>query len=64
MPWLRGLVAGLSPCKPEFGPRPLIVEFVVHGVALYQVYFAVTSAFHCHCHSDSWTYSCCIYRLL
>jgi len=33
VPWLRRSVAGLSPQRPGFDPRPFHVEFVVNKVA-------------------------------
>jgi hypothetical protein len=38
MPWLRWLVAGLSPWGPEFVPRSIHVGFVVDKVALGQFF--------------------------
>jgi hypothetical protein len=38
VPWLRRLVAGLSPRKPGFDPGSVHVGFVVHKVALGQVF--------------------------
>jgi len=37
MPWLRGIVVGLSPRRPPFGHRSLHMRFVVEIVALRQV---------------------------
>jgi hypothetical protein len=37
VPWLRRLVAGLSPRRPEFDPGSVHVGFVVDTVALGQV---------------------------
>jgi hypothetical protein len=37
VPWLRGLVAGLSPQRHGFDPESVHVAFVMHGVALGQV---------------------------
>jgi hypothetical protein len=34
VPWLRSLVAGLSPQRPGFEPRSIHVGFVVDEVAL------------------------------
>ena len=34
VPWLRLLVAGVSPRRPGCNPRPVHVEFVVDKVAL------------------------------
>jgi hypothetical protein len=41
MPWLRQLVADLSPEKPGFYPKPLHVGFVGDRVALGQVYLQI-----------------------
>jgi hypothetical protein len=38
VPWLRRLVAGLSPRRPRFDPGPVHVGFVVDKVALGQVF--------------------------
>ena len=38
VPWLRRLVAGLSPRRPGFDPGPVHVRFVVDKVALGQVF--------------------------
>jgi hypothetical protein len=38
MPWLRSLVAGLSPRRPGFAPGSIHVGFVVDKVALGQVF--------------------------
>ena len=38
VPWLRRLVAGLSPRKPGFDPVSVYVGFVVEKVALGQVF--------------------------
>jgi small ligand-binding sensory domain FIST len=37
VPWLRQLVAGLSPRRTSFAPRSVSVELVVDEVALGQV---------------------------
>jgi hypothetical protein len=37
VPWLRRLVAGLSPQSPEFAPGSIHVAFLVDRVALGQV---------------------------
>jgi len=37
IPQLRQLVAGLSPQKPGFNPRPVQEGFVVENVAMRQV---------------------------
>jgi hypothetical protein len=41
MPWLRSLVAGLSPRRPRFAPGSIHVGFVVVKVALGQVFLRV-----------------------
>jgi hypothetical protein len=41
VPWLRRLVAGLSPRRPGFDPGPVHVGFVVDKVALVQVFTRV-----------------------
>jgi hypothetical protein len=41
VPWLRLLVAGLSPQRPGFAPRSIHVGFVVDRVALGQVFLQV-----------------------
>jgi hypothetical protein len=41
VPWLRLLVAGLSSRRPGFASRSIHVGFVVHKVALGQVYLQV-----------------------
>ena len=41
MPWLRPLVAGLSPRRPWFDPGSVHVEFMVDKVALGQVFLRV-----------------------
>jgi hypothetical protein len=51
MPWLRQLVAGLSPWKPGFVPRSVHVEFVMHRVTLRQVFLWVLH-FTSSCHSS------------
>jgi hypothetical protein len=38
VPWLRWLVAGLSPRRPGFNPGSVHVEFEVDKVALGQVF--------------------------
>jgi len=57
-PWLSRSVAGISPQKPGFDPRPVRVEFVVDKVAmgqspLPQRYFD----FSCQYHSTNALYS-------
>jgi hypothetical protein len=41
VPWLKRLVAGLSPRRPGFAPGSILVGFVVDKVALGQVYLRV-----------------------
>jgi hypothetical protein len=41
MPWLRSLVAGLSPRRPGFAPGSIHVGFVVDKMALGQVFLRV-----------------------
>jgi hypothetical protein len=41
VPWLRSLVAGLSPRRPRFAPGSIRVGFVVDKVALEQVFLKV-----------------------
>jgi hypothetical protein len=41
MPWLRRLVAGLSPRGPGFDPRSVQVKFMMNRVALEQVCLTV-----------------------
>jgi hypothetical protein len=53
-PWLRRLVAGLSPWRPGFDPGSLHVGFVVEKVALGQVFPPSTSVFPCHRCSITW----------
>jgi hypothetical protein len=43
VPWLRRLVAGLSPRRPGFDPGSVHVRFVVDKVALGQVFLRVVS---------------------
>jgi hypothetical protein len=47
MPWLRQLVAGLSPRRPGLDPGSVHVGFVVDKVVLGQVFFPSTSVFPC-----------------
>jgi hypothetical protein len=47
VPWLRRLVAGLSPRRPGFDPGSVHVGFVVDKVALGQVFSPSTSVFPC-----------------
>jgi hypothetical protein len=49
--WLGQLVAGLSPRRPGFDPRPVHVGFVVDKVALGQVFPPSTSASPCQFYS-------------
>jgi hypothetical protein len=41
VPWLRSLVAGLSPLNPEFAPGSIHVGFLVDKVALGKVFLRV-----------------------
>jgi hypothetical protein len=41
VPWLRWLVAGFSPRRPELAPSSVHVGFVVNKVALRQVFLRV-----------------------
>jgi hypothetical protein len=41
VPWLKRLVAGLSPWRPGFAPGSIHVGFVVDRVALWQVFLRV-----------------------
>jgi hypothetical protein len=41
LPWLRSLVAGLSPRRPGFAPGSILMVFVVEKVALVQVFLRV-----------------------
>jgi hypothetical protein len=41
MPWLRQLVAGLSPQRPKFAPRSIHMGFVEDRVALGQGFLLV-----------------------
>jgi hypothetical protein len=50
VPWLRRLVAGLSPRRPGFVPRSLYVGFVVDKVALGQALLRVILFYHSPCH--------------
>jgi hypothetical protein len=50
VPWLRRLVAGLSPRRPGFDPGSVHVGFVVDKVALGQVFPRVLR-FSCQFHS-------------
>jgi hypothetical protein len=45
LPWLRSLVADLSPRRPGFTPGSIIVGFVVDKVALGQVFLRVLRLF-------------------
>lgn len=38
VPWLRRFVAVLSPQRPEFSPRTMLLGFVVHKVGVGQVF--------------------------
>jgi hypothetical protein len=53
VPWLRWLVAGLSPQKLRFAPRPVHVEFEVGQVPLpsfsvFSCQYRSTVALHAH----------------
>jgi hypothetical protein len=50
VPWLRRLVAGLSPRRPGFNPGSVHMGFVVDKVALGQVFLPRTSVFSCQFH--------------
>jgi hypothetical protein len=39
MPWLRRLVAGVSPRRAGFDPKPVHVGFVVDKVAVEQIFY-------------------------
>jgi hypothetical protein len=52
VPWLRRLVAGLSPRRPGFDPGSVHVGFVVDKVALGQVFPPCSSVFPCQFHSN------------
>jgi hypothetical protein len=41
LPSLRRLVAGFSPCRPVFDPRPINVRFVVDKITMGQVFLQV-----------------------
>ena len=51
VPWLRRLLAGLSPRRPEFHPGSDHVVFVVDKVALGQVFPPSASVFPCQLYS-------------
>jgi hypothetical protein len=51
VPWLRRLVAGLSPRRFGFDPGSVHVGFVVDKVALGQVFSPCTSVSPCQYHS-------------
>jgi hypothetical protein len=65
MPWLRLLVAGLSPQRPEFAPGSVHVGFVMDTVALGQAFLLIiqfpphqyysTMAVRTHVLSRGWT---------
>ena len=44
LPWIRRLVAGLSPLRPRLDPRSVDVGFVVDEVVLEQAFFLPPSA--------------------
>jgi hypothetical protein len=45
VPWLRRLVAGLSPRRPGFDPRPIHMSFAVEKVPLRQILLLVLRFF-------------------
>jgi hypothetical protein len=45
VPWLRQLVAGLSPWRPRFAPGSVHVGFVVDKMAFGQVFSPSSSVF-------------------
>jgi hypothetical protein len=51
VPWLRSLVARLSPQRPGFAPGSVHLGFVVDRVALGQVFFPSSLVFPCQYHS-------------
>jgi hypothetical protein len=58
VPWLKRLVAGLSPRSPGFAPGSIHVGFVVGNVALGQVFpcqYNSTVVLHTHILSVGWT---------
>ena len=60
MPSSGLLVADLSPCRPGLHSRSLTAGYVVISVAVDQVSFPITSAFHCDFHSTSGPYCCSV----
>jgi hypothetical protein len=60
LPWLRRLVAGLSPRRPGFDPGSVLVRFVVDKLALGQVFlrvvgFPLSISFHwCSINCKTW----------
>jgi len=56
VPWLRQLVAALSPWRTRFNPWPVLVVFKVVRKAMGQVSLQVLR-FSCHYHSTSASYS-------
>jgi hypothetical protein len=51
VPWLRRLVAGFSPRRPDFDSGLVRVGFVVDKVTVGQVFPPSTSVFLYKCHS-------------
>jgi hypothetical protein len=51
VPWLRRLVAGLSPRRPGFDPRAVHLGYVVDKVVLGQAFSPSTSVFPCQLYS-------------
>jgi hypothetical protein len=62
VPWLRRLVAGLSPRRPGFAPGSVHVRFAADRVAQRQV-FSEFFSFPCHCHSTMILHSHAIWRM-
>jgi len=52
---IQRLVAGLSPRRPEFSPRPVRVKFVLIKIARDRLFYEYL-AFRCHCRSTSSPY--------
>jgi hypothetical protein len=64
MRWLRRLIAGISPTRPGFNPRPVHVRFVVDELTLRQVFlpvlwFSPVSIIPPVLHTHSLIYHCC-----
>ena len=65
LPWLRRLVAGLSPRKPGFDPRPGHMEFLFHRVALRKMFLRVvlfSPVQYNSTHAPYSTSTCCSYQ--